>query len=187
MLERLERENLFIIQLDEERAWYRYHHLFADLLRQRFERLYPGKVTELRRRAAEWYLQNDYPECAIEEALDVQAFDLAAGWIAQLQPTLVGSGQRETVLHWVEAVPSNVLVAYPELARLRCSAHPNPLTQRELEVLRRIAAGASNREIAEILVVSLGTIKKHLNNIFAKLGVRSRTQALARARELGLL
>lgn len=61
------------------------------------------------------------------------------------------------------------------------------LTQREKEVLRLIAAGLSNRESAELLIVTEGTIKKHLNNIFGKLGVRSRTQAAARAKELDLL
>jgi LuxR family maltose regulon positive regulatory protein len=187
MLERLERENLFILSMDDERTWFRYHHLFADLLRQRLERLYPGEVTELRRRAGEWYVQNDYPECALEEALDVQAFDLAAGWIAQILPTLVQSGQRETILRWVELLPSGTLTAYPALARLRASGRSDMLTQRELEVLRRIALGATNREIAEILIVSLGTVKKHLNNVFAKLSVHNRTQAVACARELGLL
>jgi LuxR family maltose regulon positive regulatory protein len=62
-----------------------------------------------------------------------------------------------------------------------------PLTAREHEVLQLIAAGASNGEIAARLVVSLGTVKKHTNNIFGKLGVASRTQAIARARAAGLL
>jgi LuxR family transcriptional regulator, maltose regulon positive regulatory protein len=62
-----------------------------------------------------------------------------------------------------------------------------PLTRRELEVLRLIAEGASNQEIAEALVIALGTVKKHITTIFAKVGVTSRTQLLARARDLGLL
>ncbi len=61
------------------------------------------------------------------------------------------------------------------------------LTQREKEVLRLIAAGLSNRASAELLVVTEGTIKKHLNNVFGKLGVKSRTHAVARAKELDLL
>jgi LuxR family maltose regulon positive regulatory protein len=62
-----------------------------------------------------------------------------------------------------------------------------PLSERELEVLRRVAAGYSNQEIAQDLVVAVSTIKKHISNIYSKLEVGSRTQAIARARELGLL
>jgi LuxR family maltose regulon positive regulatory protein len=62
-----------------------------------------------------------------------------------------------------------------------------PLTARELEVLELLAAGAPNRAIAEQLVVSLETVKKHLSHLFEKLGVANRTQAVARARQLGLL
>lgn len=73
------------------------------------------------------------------------------------------------------------------------SAHPqsgmlsDPLTQRELEIMRLIGKGYSNPEIASELVVTLNTIKKHTSNIYAKLGVSSRTQAIARAQELNLL
>jgi LuxR family maltose regulon positive regulatory protein len=62
-----------------------------------------------------------------------------------------------------------------------------PLSERELEVLRLVAKGYSNRQIAEALFVTLGTVKKHLNNVFSKLQVKNRTQAVARARELTLL
>jgi LuxR family maltose regulon positive regulatory protein len=62
-----------------------------------------------------------------------------------------------------------------------------PLTRREQEVLSLIAKGASNQQIAETLVIALGTVKKHVTTIFAKLGVNSRTQLLARARELDLI
>jgi LuxR family maltose regulon positive regulatory protein len=62
-----------------------------------------------------------------------------------------------------------------------------PLSEREIEVLRLIAIGLSNREIAERLVIAPGTVKRHSNNIYGKLGVRSRTQAVARGRDLGLL
>jgi LuxR family maltose regulon positive regulatory protein len=62
-----------------------------------------------------------------------------------------------------------------------------PVSGRELEVLRLLAAGASNRQIAEELVLVTGTVKAHLLNIYRKLDVHNRTQAVARARELNLL
>jgi LuxR family maltose regulon positive regulatory protein len=62
-----------------------------------------------------------------------------------------------------------------------------PLTEREAEVLRLLVAGASNQEIAAKLVISLATVKKHVSNLLGKLGVASRTQAIARAREWSLL
>jgi LuxR family maltose regulon positive regulatory protein len=63
----------------------------------------------------------------------------------------------------------------------------DPLSQREQQVLNLLNAGHTNREIADLLVVSLNTVKKHTGNIYSKLGVHSRTQAVARARQLGLL
>lgn len=62
-----------------------------------------------------------------------------------------------------------------------------PLSERELEVLRLVAAGMSNAEISRTLFVALSTVKKHINNVYRKLGVNSRTRAVARARELNLL
>jgi LuxR family maltose regulon positive regulatory protein len=85
----------------------------------------------------------------------------------------------------IRAVPDQTVTLSP--------SHPvtpslvEPLTARELEVLGLLAEGASNDEIARRLIVSLGTVKKHLSNIFGKLEVESRTQAVARARALELL
>ena len=61
------------------------------------------------------------------------------------------------------------------------------LTERELEVLRLLATGHSNQAIAQQLIVAIGTVKRHVNSILSKLGVQSRLQAVARARELGLV
>jgi LuxR family maltose regulon positive regulatory protein len=74
-----------------------------------------------------------------------------------------------------------------EASVVRSPSLVEPLTRREREVLQWLAAGASNREIARRLVLSLGTVKKHVSNICSKLNVQSRTQAIARARDLHLL
>ncbi len=84
---------------------------------------------------------------------------------------LAASGARE-------APYSRPPILHPSLAE--------PLSDRELEVLGLIADGYSNREIAEKLVITVTTVKKHAGNIFGKLGVSSRTQAISRARDLGL-
>ncbi len=63
----------------------------------------------------------------------------------------------------------------------------DPLSERELEVLRELAQGASNQEIAERLVITVDTVKRHVSNLLAKLEASNRTQAVARARRLGLL
>jgi LuxR family maltose regulon positive regulatory protein len=73
------------------------------------------------------------------------------------------------------------------LSRSAASPLIEPLSDRELEVLGLVAEGMSNQEIAERLVIAEGTVKKHLHNIFGKLNVRSRTQAVVRASELSLL
>ena len=70
-----------------------------------------------------------------------------------------------------------------------CKSQPlvEPMSEREVEILRLLADGLSNREIAERLVISVGTAKSHVHHILEKLGSNSRTQAVAKARELGLL
>jgi LuxR family maltose regulon positive regulatory protein len=77
--------------------------------------------------------------------------------------------------------------AFGESAAIQPVELLEPLTPRELEIMRLICKGYSNPEIARELVVTINTIKKHTSNIYGKLGVRSRTQAIARAHELNLL
>jgi LuxR family maltose regulon positive regulatory protein len=92
------------------------------------------------------------------------------------------------------AYADRLLAAFPQASPVPRSEISNlqskivePLSERELEVLRLIAQGDSNQEIAAKLVVAVSTVKTHINNIFTKLGVQSRTQAIAHARELKLL
>lgn len=83
-----------------------------------------------------------------------------------------------------------LLSAFPPLTSphpFRDGTFPEPLSERELEILRLIAAGRSNQEIAETLVIAISTVKSHINNLYGKLGTSRRTEAIAIARQRGLL
>jgi LuxR family maltose regulon positive regulatory protein len=77
-LEMLEHANLFIILMDEVRYWYRYHHLFADLLQQRLRMIQPEQISTLHHRASQWYEQNGYVDEAIEHVFSAQDYERAA-------------------------------------------------------------------------------------------------------------
>ena len=89
------------------------------------------------------------------------------------------------------SIAAKVLAEFNRLEERAAAAPPtaliDPLSERELEILRQLSAGDSNKEIAAHLFITEGTVKNHVTNILGKLGVRDRTQAALRARELGLI
>ena len=143
LLDFLERSNLFLVALDDEGQWYRYHRLFAEALRQRLQQTAPALVPDLHLRASRWYEQQGLFAEAASHALAVP--------VPQPGPL-------------VEA-----------------------LTAREREVLQLLLDGASNREIARHLVLSMNTVKKHVLNICRKLNVQSRARVIVKARAFQLL
>ena len=114
-LEYLERANLFVVPLDNERRWYRYHQLFAELLRMRLDRTYPDQIAELHRRASDWYVKNDLPYEAITHALTVQDWSRAAEAIERFSDQLPMHGESNTRLDWLESFPAQVLLDRPGL------------------------------------------------------------------------
>ena len=96
--------NLFLIPLDDERCWYRYHHLFADVLTQRLEQSNSRLVPELHRRASEWFEQNGFIPEAIQHSLAAGGQDRAAQLIEQNGVLLLIRGEVTTLLKWIEAI-----------------------------------------------------------------------------------
>src|SRR5215208_5804014 len=115
MLERLERENLFVIALDDERHWYRYHHLFANVLRSRLQREHPERIRELHRQAAAWYERNDWTSEAVRHALVAQEHDRAADLVEHVARKMWNRGQVMTLLGWLEALPEETRRRRPQL------------------------------------------------------------------------
>jgi LuxR family transcriptional regulator, maltose regulon positive regulatory protein len=115
-LEALDRGNLFIIPLDDRRRWYRYHHLFADVLQARLLDVQPALGTELHRRATEWYAQEGELAEAISHAVAGKDLARAADLIELGIPALSRDRQESTLRRWLEALPDDVIRTRPVLS-----------------------------------------------------------------------
>jgi len=116
MLEQLDRANLFTMPLDHERRWYRYHHLFADLLRDRLRQTQPEREPELHRRAAAWYERNELMEEAVHHALKAQDYDLAVRLIQQVAFSIWEFSKPYTLLSWMKAMPETLVRSHTALS-----------------------------------------------------------------------
>jgi LuxR family maltose regulon positive regulatory protein len=158
---RLQKDNLFLFALDTRNRWFRYHHLFQQLLQDQLNRYWcPEEIAALHSRAKAWFAENDiiddtikHPLAAFEEKDEQVVAPEAAG-----QPT--ASAQQPLV---------------------------EPLSNRELDVLELLPRRLSNQEIADKLCISAQTVKSHLKNIYGKLSVNKRREAVEKAMKIGIL
>ena len=116
MLEALERRNLFLVPLDDRRRWYRYHHLFADVLRAHVLTEQPQRVRGLHARASAWYDQADEPVLAVRHALAAGDAERAADLMERANPALARDRSESVIKGWAEQVPEEVLRNRPVLA-----------------------------------------------------------------------
>jgi LuxR family maltose regulon positive regulatory protein len=105
MLDRIERVNYFLIPLDPRHEWYRYHHLFGELLRHELERIQPGRAVELHRRAGSWFLDAGMVSEAIGHLTEAGEFDAASELIDNQWLAFTNAGRRETVARWMDHLP----------------------------------------------------------------------------------
>ncbi len=115
-LEALERGNFFIVPLDDRRHWYRYHHLFADVLAIHLLAEQPSQVSILHRRASEWYERHGSVDDAIRHALTAEDFERAANLIELAIPEMCKSRQDTTLLGWLKALPEELFHFRPVLS-----------------------------------------------------------------------
>ena len=118
ILEYLDRSNLFLIPLDDERNWYRYHHLFADLLRVRLKQRVqhqPGLLETLHSRAAAWLEENNFSEDAVHHALWAGDFDRAARIVERSTLDLFARGRLHQLLAWIHMLPEETAAQRPWL------------------------------------------------------------------------
>jgi LuxR family maltose regulon positive regulatory protein len=115
ILEELERNNLFLTALDDERRWYRYHHLFADVLRHRLTEKSPTALIELHLRASEWFENEGLITEAVNHALAKQDWERAARLMEHASESLRQRGEIATLTNWIQALPESLRHSHPGL------------------------------------------------------------------------
>lgn len=122
ILDVLERANLFLVPLDDERTWYRYHHLFTDLLRARLDQLWPGLAPRLHAQAATWLECEGLAVDAINHALAAGRYEQAARLVEENTTRLLAQGELNALMGWIETLPAEVRLSRPRLCVHQASA-----------------------------------------------------------------
>lgn len=122
LLEELERSNLFLVALDDRRTWYRYHHLFGDVVRARLLDEQPGRVPDLHRRASDWFAVHGEAHDAITHALAADDPVRAAELIERAAPDMQRDRQEALLRRWLESLPDEVFDDRPVLANTLAGA-----------------------------------------------------------------
>lgn len=115
LLQKVEQEGLFLIPLDEERAWFRYHQLFADVLREQLRNQYPDQVARLHQLAARWYLANDLPDPAWQHAVEADDVALVIQIYSRYLDVKLFGGELAVIRRWIDMMPDDWTASYPEL------------------------------------------------------------------------
>ncbi|HXA59528.1 MAG TPA: hypothetical protein VNW94_10240, partial [Streptosporangiaceae bacterium] len=116
MLEALDRANLFLVPLDDQRRWYRYHQLFADVLHTRLLDEQPDYAPDLHRRASTWYEQHGEQAVAIQHALAAEDFERTADLVERAIPAMRRDRREATLRGWLEMLPAELIRARPVLS-----------------------------------------------------------------------
>jgi len=192
MLEALERGNLFVVPLDDRRRWYRYHHLFADVLHTRLLDEQSEHVPELHRRASVWFEQNGDPSEAIRHALAAADFPRAADLVELAVPGSLRTRQEATLLAWLRSLPRALLRCRPVLSdayagALLSTGEVEGIEERLQDAERLLETSATRERPAEMVVVDEdafrrlpGSIAMHRAGQALRLGDLAATVTYAR-------
>lgn len=115
ILEKLEKANLFLVSLDDDRKWYRFHHLFADLLHARLKQQAPDIIPELHIRCSEWYEANQFMDEAVDHALSARDYDRASRLVDQLSGPMLARSGGYILQGWIDQLPAEIALSRPWL------------------------------------------------------------------------
>ncbi|AWY38993.1 helix-turn-helix transcriptional regulator [Pseudomonas putida] len=117
MIDHLDRTHLFLVPVDSQQQWFRYHHLFASFLRHALDRLYPGMASTLHETAARWFFDAGQPIPAIEHLFSAGLLEQAADELNTHLDTLIESGRTRLLLRWLDRIGEETRDRYPRLSQ----------------------------------------------------------------------
>ena len=172
MLEELIQANCFLVALDEERIWFRYHHLFSDLLRVRLKQRKQAKpdfVAQLHQQAAQWFEQNGFYESAIAHAVQASDFETAARIVEKSTLDLFAHGQLHALISWINLLPEEIAHQRPYLNV--CQAWSFAFAGRLSEATKYIERVFSALEKQEISASDTDSLKAEITGIQSLMAV----------------
>jgi LuxR family maltose regulon positive regulatory protein len=157
MLDSLERANLFLLPLDDDRIWYRYHRLFADFLRDELDRVHQDEAGELHRRAGRWCLAHDLPEQAFHHAIAAADLDLTIDVLNRYINFLVLGCEYRLLGEWLDAIPAEWYEAYPAIGLGRTALLLNSgeieVALRSLDDIEQQLTSGDKRQLARVRAI----------------------------------
>jgi LuxR family transcriptional regulator, maltose regulon positive regulatory protein len=184
ILEQLEHSNLLVVPLDDERTWYRYHHLFGELLRAELARTDPGLATRIHAAASGWFEAKGLHEEAIRHAISSGDSALAGDLIARHWPPLFRAGRLETIRQWLRALGDDAIERHPAVALtagwMAALGGEREAMERWLVAVEQPTAGEDPVDGQSSFEAGVATVR----GLFGHRGLSARHRDLVRAREL---
>ncbi|OUS28444.1 hypothetical protein A9Q99_13070 [Gammaproteobacteria bacterium 45_16_T64] len=189
-ISQLDQRNLFLIPLDNHGTWYRYHDLFRQFLLNQFSEQPLLEQNTKRANAAKWLEEAGYIEDALDQWMLVEDWEHCTRLLHQIIDVNDSqSSNNERIAQWLTIIPPDAQKKFNIPASPAKTGTNNPvrtidlqdvnlLTSRETEVMHLVSQGLANKQIATELNISLNTLKVHIRNLYGKMGVENRTQAL---------
>ncbi len=159
ILKQLEKANLFVVALDEQGYWYRYHHLFRDFLQARLNKTQPERVVALQHAASEWHAAHGSLREAVQHALKTRDWDYAASLVEQHGVSMMLHSEFSTVYEWCAAFPEEVIRVHPSLYLFQGNAlvlgyrrQSRSRIEERMQQVEQAAAALEDKQLARLLI-----------------------------------
>ena len=191
---RLEQANLFMMPLDDEANWYRYHHLFRDFLQTRLQKLYPDRLATLHRAASEWHAVHGSLHEAVEHAIQSRDWVYAAALVEQQGINMALRGEFSTLYEWSSAFPEEVMQVCPSLCLFQANALAVSYRQKNrskvearLRQVEQAAEAQEDGQVGQLLMGQASTTRAILEAVTPDPTIDPHAQFLLAQKALDLL